>query len=75
VPTTKTPSSESLQLAREAATRALDRKAPVRNGFIQRADPKAADPPLARLMRGGQGGGGPSQAPAVDALDRRSIPA
>lgn len=53
---TLTPSPLALEYARDVSARVRDSAAPVRNGFIERLSPSDADPPLARMLRGGQGG-------------------
>ncbi len=51
------PPPVALEYAEDVASRVSKRPVPVRNGFIERLDPKAtSDAPLAILLRGGQGG-------------------
>jgi hypothetical protein len=50
------PSPVALEYARDVARRVNNRKAQVRNGFIERLGPGDQNPPLADMLRGGQGG-------------------
>ncbi len=50
------PSPTALEHARDVAARIRDRNAPIRVGFIERLTPTAGVPPLAFMLRGGQGG-------------------
>jgi hypothetical protein len=53
----KTPPPVALEYAEDVAGRVSDRPVPVRNGFIERvAVGSVGDPPLATMLRGGQGG-------------------
>jgi hypothetical protein len=52
----KRPSAQAIEYAEDVARRVSGRSAPVRNEFIERMDPSTQLPPLARLLRGGQGG-------------------
>lgn len=52
----RNPSPSALEHARDLGRRVHNRPAPVRNGFIERVSPAGADPPLAQILRGGQGG-------------------
>jgi hypothetical protein len=53
----KRPSAQAIEYAQDVARRIRGRRAaPVRNEFIERMDPSTQPPPLARLLRGGQGG-------------------
>ena len=49
-------SDEALRLAERAARKAKNRDTPIRSRFVQRPDTDSPEPPLARLLRGGQGG-------------------
>ncbi|GAC1594691.1 MAG: hypothetical protein NVS3B21_16940 [Acidimicrobiales bacterium] len=56
-PGVKSPSPVALEYAEDVAARVSSRPVPVRNGFIERLDSASTDdPPLATLLRGGQGG-------------------
>ena len=46
-----------LHMAQDASRRLVNRAAPVRLRFIQRPTPEDEKPPLARMLKGGQGGG------------------
>src|SRR5215218_496398 len=51
------PSEESLRLLRWIVTRSKRSSGlPLAEAFLRRADPSDPPPPLARMMRGGQGG-------------------
>jgi hypothetical protein len=50
------PSAHAIEYAHDVARRVFERPAPVRNEFIERIEPSTELPPLARLLRGGQGG-------------------
>lgn len=52
----RNPSPDALEHARDLAGRIYKRPAPVRNGFVERARPADREPPLAEILRGGQGG-------------------
>ena len=53
----QSPQPVVLEYAEDVARRVSDRKAPIRTGFIEQLDSGAVmDPPLARILRGGQGG-------------------
>lgn len=54
--TPRDPRPIALEYARDAARRIRSRPAPVRVGFIERLKPSDPDPPLAQILRGGQGG-------------------
>jgi hypothetical protein len=49
-------SARALEYAGDVARRVNSRNAPVRNGFIERLGSPDATPPLATMLRGGQGG-------------------
>jgi hypothetical protein len=50
------PSPLALESARDLARRINNRPAEVRNGFVERLGRADQDPPLAHMLRGGQGG-------------------
>lgn len=50
------PSPLALEYAEDVSRRVHGRSAPVRVGFIERLPPREDPPPLAQLLRGGQGG-------------------
>ena len=53
----RSPRPIALEYARDVSSRINGRGAPVRNGFIERFPSNNEEPPLAKMLRGGQGGG------------------